>query len=316
MAVVAALGLPSCSSSSVDDDVRQGVELRFSASSPESRAALTTAANFNQFQVWGTYRTSGNNTPVKVFDGTKVAKTGASVWSYDDLQYWFPGCRYTFRALHGSDAARFETGADAESDKLVIEGYNAVGGNDLVAASHTRNSLAQGNDVVSLDFKHLLARVDITASVDAAVAGTFVVTSVELLGFNTVGTWSSTGMEGTATPYGVWSLLSGTDKPFQYNMSKTLTTAPQSLLDGANATLMIPQNIPVGAKAKLTYTKDGVAQTVTFDVQKASLSLPNGYQPSRTYRYSFTIGPDDYILFNLPTIQDWEDAEGGNYMPQ
>ena len=60
----------------------------------------------------------------------------------------------------------------------------------------------------------------------------------------------------------------------------------------------------------------GFADYITADIYKASFSLTGGYQPSRTYRYSFTIGPDQYILFSLPTIQDWEDAEGGNYLPQ
>ncbi|WP_301185103.1 hypothetical protein, partial [uncultured Muribaculum sp.] len=56
----AALALQSCSSTSCDDDVAAGVELRFRASAADgSRATttLTTSATLNDFKVWGTYRT-------------------------------------------------------------------------------------------------------------------------------------------------------------------------------------------------------------------------------------------------------------------
>lgn len=324
----AALALQSCSSTSSDDDVAAGVELRFSASAADgSRATtLTTSATLTNFNVWGTYRTkvggSWSAQPVNVFDGVTVNKGDDGNWSYSastPLQYWFPGCYYTFRAIHPNDPvkvnAAFTPGSDAASDRLSVTSFDATQGVDLVAATHTRESLLQGNTVVSLDFRHLLSRVDITASVDKAVTGTFVITGIKLYGFDTVGSWSSDGM--TANTYGKWDNLSGRDKAYpDIELNIELSSEPKSLLKGENTVLMLPQVIPVGAKADITYTENGTKKTVTADIYKASYSLTGGYQPSRTYRYSFTIGPDQYILFSLPTIQDWEDAEGGNYLPQ
>ena len=328
----AALALQSCSSTSSDDDVAAGVELRFSASAADgSRATttLTTSATLNDFKVWGTYRTkvggSWSAQPVNVFDGVTVNKVGDG-WTYASastpLQYWFPGCYYTFRAIHPVTVnAAFTPGSDAASDRLSVTSFDATQGVDLVAATHTRESLLQGNTVVSLDFRHLLSRVDIMASVDKAVTGTFVIKRITLYGFDTVGSWSSDGM--TANTYGKWDNLSGRDKAYTFpdtdpdsELNITLSSEPQSLLSGGNTVLMLPQAIPVGAKADITYTENGTEKTVTADIYKASYSLTGGYRPSRTYRYSFTIGPDQYILFSLPTIQDWEDAEGGNYLPQ
>lgn len=324
----AALALQSCSSTSSDDDVAAGVELRFSASAADgSRATtLTTSATLTNFNVWGTYRTkvggSWSAQPVNVFDGVTVNKGDDGNWSYSastPLQYWFPGCYYTFRAIHPNDPvnvnAAFTPGSDAASDRLSVTSFDATQGVDLVAATHTRESLLQGNTVVSLDFRHLLSRVDITASVDKAVTDTFVITGIKLYGFDTVGSWSSDGM--TANTYGKWDNLSGRDKAYIVKgLNIPLSSEPKSLLSDDNTVLMLPQAIPVGAKADITYTENDTEKTVTADIYKASYSLTGGYQPSRTYRYSFTIGPDQYILFSLPTIQDWEDAEGGNYLPQ
>lgn len=323
----AALALQSCSSTSSDDDVAAGVELRFSASAADgSRATttLTTSATLNDFKVWGTYRTkvggSWSAQPVNVFNGVTVNKGDDGNWSYANastpLQYWFPGCYYTFRAIHPVTVnAAFTPGSNAASDRLSVTSFDATSGIDLVAATHTRESLLQGNTVVSLDFRHLLSRVDITASVDKAVTGTFVITGIKLYGFDTVGSWSSDGM--TANTYGKWDNLSGRDNAYTVDgLNITLSSEPQSLLSGGNTVLMLPQAIPVGAKADITYTENGTEKTVTADIYKASYSLTGGYQPSRTYRYSFTIGPDQYILFSKPEVVSWVDTGGSNVIIQ
>lgn len=322
----AALALQSCSSTSSDDDVAAGVELRFSASAADgSRATtLTTSATLNDFKVWGTYRTkvggSWSAQPVNVFNGVTVNKGGDGNWTYASastpLQYWFPGCYYTFRAIHPVTVnAAFTPGSDAASDRLSVTSFDATQGVDLVAATHTRESLLQGNTVVSLDFRHLLSRVDISASVDKAVTGTFVITGIKLYGFDTVGSWSSDGM--TTNTYGKWDNLSGRDNAYTVSgLDITLNSEPQSLLSGDNTVLMLPQVIPVGAKADITYTENGTEKTVTADIYKASYSLTGGYQPSRTYRYSFTIGPDQYILFSKPEVVSWVDTGGSNVIIQ
>ena len=152
-----------------------------------------------------------------------------------------------------------------------------------MAATHTRESLLQGNTVVSLDFRHLLSRVDISASVDKAVTGTFVITGIKLYGFDTVGSWSSDGM--TTNIYGKWDNLSGRDNAHTVSgLDITLNSEPQSLLSGDNTVLMLPQVIPVGAKADITYTENGTEKTVTADIYKASYSLTGGYSRAPHHR--------------------------------
>lgn len=323
LTAVVALLFSSCTSSSESerDDLSAGIEMRFNASAQDTRATLTTNSSLTDFNVWGAYRALAGSewaaNPAIAFNGVTVKKQQDASWTYDNIQYWSPSCRYTFLALNPiSVNATFIPGTDFNSDMLKVTNFNAITGGDLVAASHSCVSIQQSNPVVSLTFRHLLSRIEISAKKDGEVTDNLTITGVKITGLNTVGTWTSEGME-SPSPYGKWSALSGTDGTYSMSdLNIELTASPTPLLTGDNSVLVIPQAIPAGAKAIIEYTENDSPKKITADIYRASLGVTGSFAAARVYRFNLSIGLDEYILFEVPSIQGWEDAEGGNYLPQ
>lgn len=57
-------------------------------------------------------------------------------------------------------------------------------------------------------------------------------------------------------------------------------------------------------------------RTYTFNLKLASGMLTNGWEPGGSYRYTFEIGSDDFILFTKPEVVEWEEKSGSNIIIQ
>lgn len=318
--------LQGCASSSSEPDGERK-PVTFTAVTTDgnsSRAAIGKdefAAAGSAFKVWGTMRNDATATqPIIEFDGVNVESNG-SQWLYNDLRYWFPGFYYSFRAVYpsGLTGVTFQTGTSTATDRLDIAGFDATSGRDILAASHTRQASLSGNDAVQLQFRHLLARIDIKASIDNAIDDkSITITSVRFIGFTTSGDWSGLDLE--SSPTGKWTLTTPDPSQAAYpaiNMSRQLTSTPVSLLDGDNSVMVIPQSLPRSAKVEITYTdSDSQPHVMTADLYAATSSLPNGLEASRLYSFRLVIGPEQYILFSTPTVSQWNDVSGGNFIIQ
>lgn len=329
--------LTACASS-IDEPDTPGPDtpmpMRFSAGS-DSRALVSndqlTGAG-SKFRVWANYYTSEHpEAPINVFDGIEVESDGNGTWSYENPQFWFPTFTYSFRAIYPANLKKEDeydytpTYTPATATKqaaLSISGFDATKGIDVLAATYGHTALATGNPTVALNFKHLLARIDIKAAIDPAVAAdgqSVKITSIRLYGFNTKGNWTGTDATGswTGTDDAGTATYPAVDYKDTVNPDgKELTTTSTSLLDGDKATLVIPQAVPATSRVEINYTDDSGSHTRLADLYSASATLAKGWEASNTYTYTFIIGPNEYILFSKPTVVDWIDASGGNYIIQ
>lgn len=330
--MLAAVFFWGCSDISVSGDDAELSPMRFSTTSLTSRA-VTTNESFlqtgNKFKVWGSYksRTDASFKPSEVFDGVDVTRTSEGVWSYDNPRYWLPGFCYDFRAIHPvaiADKVTYTIGESGnDTPTFTITDYDAVDGqHDILYAASGSIDASGSMKPVALDFKHLLSRITFVGTPEATLAseGRIVyVRSAALYGMSRGGSWSA----GDVTGYGTWTTsatdLTGQDQPYAqvtFNGNEgELTAEGVDLFPASKPILMIPQAIGDNFYFQLDYfyNDDNTVFTQKVSLREISAALTGGWQAGRSYRYRFTVGMSNNILFAAPMVDHWEDAEGGSY---
>lgn len=260
----------------------------------ETRAVVegTTLPSGSSFNVWGWYGT-GNEINKNVFNNITVTESGGS-WNYTGgTQYWIPGMTYNFYGVYPASAT-----ASVTTDGIITitefdcsaTGTNAV---DLMTATATGLS---GDDAptVAMKFGHLLAKIEF---VGKSEGGNATINKLVLSNISTQGTYVS-------SPVPLWSNL--TSKDITIDSSTDLT------LDGVSVSgdmLLIPQtlNAPQLTVTYSTDTETGRTETYTLPVDVVS-----SWVAGQSYRYTFTVTGGGYIIFDVPTVNKWGSATGGN----
>ncbi len=281
------------------------------------------------FAVWGEFVSivkPGN--PVRVFTATPVTyspDTGS--WGYTDTQYWFPGQDYSFVAIHPASLA-----ADAQYNggtSITLTDYNVIAENhkgiDLLADAATRQCIGGSMDVVNFRFKHLLTQLNFVPRVNPAVTQKVIIESASVYGIPSTGTWTGFNADGSAK----WTVSTGSGDMTTLNnplgaVSTEMTVTPgdtnnKTLFTNVNPLLCIPQAIPHDAVFRVTYHYEDSPErhnTSVYRLQLASTTLTNGWEAGKTYRYTFEIGSNDFILFSKPEVVPWDDKGGSNIIIQ
>lgn len=271
-----------------------------------------TTATFTDFKLWGTVGAS-DNTPVAIFaDDTVSGTIGAnSVWSCTTkTQYWINGAVYNFAGVKNGTVATLENGLP----KTITFAYTADGKTDLVyARSKQYTGKATQNDLVALEFKHLLSKVKFTlenTTSNATNAGvyTYTLTDVKITNaivdgtytvadtknddntYNVVGTWANNQANGTAVTFeNITGVTNGTS------------------MDSANEKLIIPMT----------------NATVTYNVNiyyggKIITTIPGSYKvtefkPGYAYNLKLSTGLNNEIKFSVEEEPEWNyDVNGDN----
>lgn len=298
------------------------VPMVFSASEAKTRS-LTTNENFrtSSFAVWGEITFSGSSTTVGVFDATEVRPTGTSAWSYDETRYWFPGS-YKFAAIHPFAVSVSTSFSDGH---LQIHNFDASSHTDMLAATASRVCNGTNTEPVALNFSHLLSSINFNASLDPNVDSD-VNLSVKLFGIAKNASWNGKDYAPASENHGVWTpdnnSMTTADHPYIELNNLTIqkgATSPTSLFHDDNCLLVIPQSIPQSAIFLIEYSyADNPSAVQRYMTRLADISTPliGGWRANRGYNYNFTIGATDYITFSKPTVVDWEDLSGGNFIIQ
>lgn len=280
------------------------------------------------FAVWGEYVSIVNQeNPVRVFTATPVTYTNGN-WGYNDTQYWFPGNNYSFVALHpASHTANVQYNGGTE---ITITDYNVVAdenkGTDLLAAAATRQctgSSAMG--IVNFSFKHLLTQLNFVPRVNPSVTQKVIIESAHVYGIPSIGTWTGFNADGTAK----WVINTNAGNtttsanPLGTVSTETIVTPGETdskaLFTNDNPLLCVPQTIPHNAVFSITYHYEDTPsthKTLIYRLQLASTTLTNGWESGKTYRYTFEIGNNDFILFSNPEVVPWDDKGGSNIIIQ
>ena len=74
--------------------------------------------------------------------------------------------------------------------------------------------------------------------------------------------------------------------------------------------MVFPQALTSDVYFEITYSTDGGTNYTTQKVQLISSPL-SVWEAGRRYSYSFTVSDNDRILFDVPTVNGWDEATGG-----
>ena len=255
-----------------------------------TKAAVTDVSEMENIRVWGTYTKDGSSADVFGTAGQEVHYVGGA-WTYSPVRYWVLGAEYAFHAVYPAEV----TGVMVGNGGIVIKGFDATQGHDLMAATAKgiRYDEVSAIQPVSLTLEHLLARVNIVGMVTGG--GQMHVQEIDFTGMKETGDYGADGWTGLQEGGG---------------FSKTgfiLNSAAGTDIFGDM--LMIPQAVE-GFGVSITYTKNEETEE-----QQVSYPLPAGevveWEAGRSYRYTFTVDVAGNIIFMKPVVTDWNTATGG-----
>ena len=271
----------------------------FPASAADTRATLVTAAEFyNTFHVLAHWKANGTWVDSFFYMDVDVNKSGG-VWgtAADDPYYW-PGAQHVlkFYAYAPADAP-FTKKPAKPSDGLKLEytvdPANAASQRDLVVATPAETP-GDYNQPQELQFRHICTAVRFVMGSDLQ-PGKF--TKVELTGVQNSGTYD--------LETGKWTLDATTGdftQSFAEGSATTDGTTPSGTAitpDGEATFMMLPQELPAGAKIKVTFHDDVTGTDRSVEASIGGRVWPEGKQVT----YTLTVQPGfKFELSELPTI--------------
>ncbi len=340
---VAALGSTACTSETDGaDSPANGFEVSFRAST-ESRAAIANSSTIKNtpFAVYGEFVATDNPaaTPVRVFNATEVSYTDGA-WKYANVQYWFPAMTYSFIALHPAadpDGLSNKEYTDNQLSFTYTLPADYRSATDILAATHRRRYDSGATSPVAFNMGHILSRINFAVNVDQTLSGAGNAVVIERLALRNVSnsaTFSLSPAPLTSAPatddyVGGWTahaeVTDLTPALFDITFAEPITLTAGSRheffpLSGTDALVAIPQLLTPDITVEITYHRvhNGIAQTVqtaTGNLYSVAVASHGGsWSPGQSYTYSFALGGEEYIIFNPPVVQDWNEAEGASYI--
>lgn len=271
----------------------------FPASAADTRATLVTAADFyTAFHVLAHWKANGTWVDSFFYMDVDVNKSGG-VWgtAADDPYYW-PGAQHVlkFYAYAPADAP-FTKKPAKPSDGLKLEytvdPANAASQRDLVVATPAETP-GDYNQPQELQFRHICTAVRFVMGSDLQ-PGKF--TKVELTGVQNNGTYD--------LETGKWTLDATTGnfaQSFAEGSATTDGTTPSGTAitpDGEATFMMLPQELPAGAKIKVYFQDDVTGTDRSVEASIGGRVWPEGKQVT----YTLTVQPGfKFELSELPTI--------------
>ena len=200
---------------------------------------------------------------------------------------------------------------------LTVTGFDASQQVDLMAASVSamNGSLSAP---VSFSFTHLLSRIQIVGKRNEATVGIegFMprIHEVKLYGMPGSGGLSinAADLSDKTKILSSWtgSDVTTSDSPlivFRSDTGAEVTREGTLLID----VLPLPQYITRDYYVEVEYSTNGTSgEHKTATIQLNSLPVTK-WEVGRQYRYTFSVLDDDRILFDIPTVNAWDEAVGG-----
>jgi hypothetical protein len=292
---LAALVFASCSSDNFeteDANIAKYPEgaIWFSTGIDATRA-LTTTANFRQFNVTGLHSEAKY-----AFTNLAVSSENGTVWSYNTgdtdnpYKYWpADNTDVKFFAYSPASLQAKTTISDAYGKKITGFQQEVVVANqiDVLSATVTGNKSSNAYTGVTLDFKHALAQIEIKAKNSNTTGYTVKVLGVKLCRVNDEGDMT---FQSVSTDLPTWNNLTGS-KSFmkQGSEAKELTNQVQSIMFGNDNFLMLPQSLTAwdGSKADATGSYLAVLCQIYDNTQTPQTQI----FPNEAGKYGFSAVP-------------------------
>lgn len=211
------------------------------------------------------------------------------VWAYDNLEYWVPGCKYSFRAFYPNPKDNYTLNVDTTSANLSykIDNFDITSQQDLMQASATAdvalgNAAPGGGSVVDLNFQHLLACVVVKIKAEVNVT----INNVSLKYVPVNGSYAN----------GLWS-YSSQGNIEKDGLNKSLSSSSNEYHDVTDGGFLV---FPCDINGTELYIK---TSDKTYELP---LTAPTSWVAGNRYSYTLTIKQND-ILFDEPSVEEWDE---------
>ena len=276
LSLVLCTGLQSCH----NEKISSGYPILFRCADVTRAEATITDLQKNGFVVNAYFTANGSK-----FDFTKSLSYDADsrIWGYNDIEYWLPGATYYFKALYPTNAGTIDNSTSAQS--LTISNFDVTSQTDLLVAQTGAIDVdasigsPTGGSVVYLQFKHLLACVEIKikSSINVTI-NKITLNDIENFCKYSNG-WQSNG-----------------------NRTDLEITSDVELTPGADAQSVTGSILVVPIMTGY--------ETITIEASNktySNISLPENtsWKNGRKYTYVAEIKQND-IIFNEPSVKVWD----------
>lgn len=276
LSLVLCTGLQSCH----NEKISSGYPILFRCADVTRAEATITDLQDNGFDVNAYFTANGSE-----FSFTKSLSYDnvSGIWGYNDIEYWLPGATYYFKALYPTDAGTIDNSTSAQS--LTISNFDVTSQTDLLVAEteaivvDASIGSPTGGSVVNLQFKHLLACVEIKikSSINVTI-NKITLNDIENFCKYSNG-WQSNG-----------------------NRTDLEITSDVELTPGADAQSVTGSILVVPIMTGY--------ETITIEASNktySNISLPENtsWKNGRKYTYVAEIKQND-IIFNEPSVKVWD----------
>ena len=253
---------------------------------------------FTQFTLYGAYTLNAETSTV--FDAA-TATYSSNQWSYP-TEYWVNGGAYKFAAYSNGNTTATAS-FDETNGYLSISDYE-VSTYDLIVATATATGKATNNSAVTLNFGHLLSKVNFKFISEFADNLTLTITSIKLNQIVNKGSYTTQTSE--------WTLVNETKADKSYADVTASTTGVES-----EECYVLPQelasaNYTVSFIATLTDEVGTQLATANFN---PALPTTTNWVAANAYTYSISLNQENFDdqlqpIVLTPSVNGWTDNDG------
>lgn len=252
-------------------------------------AAVTQDDFYDKFHVLAYWKKDGTSTG-QFYMNTDVTDKGNNLWSSDRTYIW-PGKAHTltFYAWAPADAG-ITSPSSPESTTLEYTVPTTVTDQKDVVVATTEEIAGNANTTQPLVFRHICTAVKFKVG-DQMQAGT--IKKITISGVHNSGAYDMASDS--------WQLGSNTTAfSIEQDIEMTGNESGSMITDGENTFMMLPQELPAGAKVEIIFHDSQAGTDRTFSASIGGMTWPQGktvtYTLSITPEYKFEITEENPVI--------------------
>lgn len=253
-------------------------------------AAVTQDDFYDKFHVLAYWKKDGTSTG-QFYMNTDVTDKGNNLWSSDRTYIW-PGKAHTltFYAWAPADAG-ITSPSSPESTTLEYTVPTTVTDQKDVVVATTEEIAGNANTTQPLAFRHICTAVKFKVG-DQMQAGT--IKKITISGVHNSGAYDMASDS--------WQLGSNTTAfSIEQDIEMTGNESGSMITDGENTFMMLPQELPAGAKVEIIFHDSQAGTDRNFSASIGGMTWPQG----KTVTYTLSITPEYELEFiSEPELQD------------
>lgn len=261
----------------------------------EGGAAATRGVPVTSLETYGSFHVQAhctdNGAPVSQFYmDDNATKSDGTVWSTSQVRYW-PGENRTLQFFAWAPAdAGITSPSSPESTTLEYTVPTTVTDQKDVVVATTEEIAGNANTTQPLAFRHICTAVKFKVG-DQMQAGT--IKKITISGVHNSGAYDMASDS--------WQLGSNTTAfSIEQDIEMTGNESGSMITDGENTFMMLPQELPAGAKVEIIFHDSQAGTDRTFSASIGGMTWPQGktvtYTLSITPEYKFEITEENPVI--------------------